>query len=414
MPTAQSTDSGIVERDPALAGLAFALNDDALTERFGDQFGGPLRVTYLRYKPATSLTAAVARAGASAPDIFFTCYGPSYGEKSRKATEYSTRVNGEFAVDPMYRSVIGDAVADRGVPGIRTTHRHISSHEITVLRYKPARRWVARIDAGYSPYFVKAHAKYSSPSRPLEEQAVAVNERFARIGEILIPRPLTGDSRHRVRRYAWIDGDSVDHPGRSRAGYAVQAGELIASLHQQPVPQRNALQSRSAAPSLLRAARALPQQLAVVAPHLSPAATEAGNLIDAADSYYADTEPRRQCWIHGDYSSDQLMVDRATNAILLTDLDRATLGHPATDLATWLAAECLHYPTSVDDPLALITPLLQGYTHAGGIVNERALRITAAQTVLSRALEPFRLRAHNWPDRVEAMIDYSRQLVTDL
>jgi Ser/Thr protein kinase RdoA (MazF antagonist) len=90
----------------------------------------------------------------------------------------------------------------------------------------------------------------------------------------------------------------------------------------------------------------------------------------------------------------------------LIDLDRAGLGNPANDLASWIAAEHLAAVASAEgSDLLLPAPLLEGYRSVGGSATDEQIAQQVPLELLRRASDPFRMRAHDWPEQMAAIID---------
>jgi len=108
----------------------------------------------------------------------------------------------------------------------------------------------------------------------------------------------------------------------------------------------------------------------------------------------------RSVVVHGDFSADQVLVG---DGVRLIDFDRVRADEPERDLGGLLAAE--------PDGSSLAGALLDAYRAAGGAVDEEALRRRTVESVLLRAVEPFRTAQPDWRERVEAAVARAEEVL---
>lgn len=327
-----------------------------------------LKPSYLRYKPGTSIVAAVGVDGAPAQAV---AYPVGVHDKLGRLVRVSRAAGELIRADEETGLAIVTASADRDLPGIREAmRRHPNA---VTLAYKPARRWVGR--CAECGVIIKAHA----PGRAAE--ALAGHRALAPLvptAEIV----RAGDDG--VIETRIVPGSLATDDAGARA-----AGRILAGVHAEPAPA-----GASMADDPVTGA------LAAVLPAL--AAREA-RLVGAIRE--ALSAPGRVAPIHGDFSADQVLTGPAGTFVI--DLDRAGAGDPHADLGSWIADEIARGIPRERAGSAL----LEGYLAAGGSVACAALFAHAAAGVLRRAAEPFRRQEDGWPAECERMLEEAEALV---
>lgn len=383
-------DAELTRRDPGLPGLALLLDPCGL----GEVLAGlgidrsPPDVTYLRYKPGTSVVAGLWFA-AERRCGFAIAYADAGRPKLAKARRYADRAQPElFGIDEPAGLVVGCARADRALRGVWGLSRRTGGLpgvpgpvSLTPLRYKPARRWVARAEDADGPLaVVKVHPA------PVARRLAAIQRRLQAAGA---PLPaLLGDDDDGVVVTRWIAGRALDAEAADPADHRM-AGHALAGLHAVPAPA--GLPPAPPAGGVLRTAVAAVRS---VAPEVADEAAA------VAATLLRQLPVDRPCvCVHGDFSPDQVV--RSAPGAALVDLDRAHAGDPATDLAGYLAVRLCAGATYEH----AAAPLLAGYAQGGGTPPpSHVLRHLTAGAVLALADEPFRRRQRQWRDRVAARV----------
>ena len=391
-------DASLVARDPRLPGLAVLLDADALAS----VVGAPVEGGYLRYKPGTScvLSATAALPGGPA-EVVITAYDDDGEPKLAKALARGHVV----AIDPSRRLVVVRAAADRDLPALerllgddRARRRVLRTvlpgrsgtrkARLDTLRYKPARRWVAKLTglAG-GPVALRAY-------RPADAAAAAA--RYAQLGgQAGLPALLGVDAPLGVVAVEWMSGERVN---TTDAASLRATGKALAELHQTHAPRLPALADES------EAVTAALELVAVLLPDDAPAtAALAGRVAQRLAEL-----PPSSVTAHGDFSLDQV-VRGDDGRVRLLDLDRAGCGDPAADLGSLRAAVIAEGAA----PDALLGPLLAGYAEVRPLPPPDAVAVHTAARLARRAAEPFRLRAPDWPARTRALLAAAARLVDD-
>lgn len=392
----------LVRRDRAVPGLDLALDDAALSAWMAPRWVGPgsflgARVTYVRYKPGTSVIAAVVvhTTGGTVPALgrFVATGGLGKLEKLMRAAE---RTPGPFApvVDVDRAVAIGPVGADRALPGVATLLAPgATAHRI--LRYNPERRLVVRVGTGRATRLVKAY-------QGGEAGAMAAHHRAVASSGLAVPPLLEVDHQAALVVTGWIDGVSLD-AGTTGPGDIAACGALAARLHRADVADL------PTAPGLT----------AVLADAVGAITTLVPDAADAADAVacgvldaMARAAPVAPTPVHGDLSADQVLRTPGGDLVVV-DLDRASLDDPAIDLASFVAASLVASlaasltggrPDVDVDAGALAAALVDGHSAAGGPDVTGRLAPRTAAAVLQRAAEPFRYRRPGWDEGVRQLV----------
>lgn len=362
-------DADIVSRDPALPGLAFVLDEQAVS----DWLGRKVTSIHLRYKPGVSCVATF-RDGtgfltfrALPPDRFSFEVSrepnlPSYSPLCLRIL----RPENDRRLKPLRHKTLAE-LAGRGDSAVR------------LLRYKPERRLVGALP--------DAVVKLIAPS------GWSAAYRGSMFGATQAgPRVLLADTKQRVLVSEWITGAAPDRTC-PETGYAI--GKALAHLHK--------TDPGDLYPQPLRVPAAL-EELGRLYPLLKSRADMLALRL-AANFQIGKVVP-----CHGDFNADQVIVS-SDGTITFVDWDEARLDDPAADLATFMARS---YVDHLDDP-ALATAdndqtdaLLSGY---GTIPDTLSIRHAAALAAL--VTEPFRMRVPDWPIRSIRILDRAEELIPE-
>lgn len=420
-------DARIVDRDPRLPALRFLLDMELacawLQEQLPELQVTGVRCDYLRYKPATSCLATWQVSTAAGPLVFFAkTFSDDNAAKFSKAVSHACgRVSGrsEVAIDavrlliaapshydhrlPGFDSFSGatgyQGLIERLVPNLFNLHRA----QVVSLRYKPERRFVARLDVEGSP---AAALKIYSDSR--YRQARRAMKSLGTLQAFPTAAPLGHSDRHQALLVEWLAGNSLAtliSDKRVAADHFASAGAVLAQFHQL---ETGKLPHRSVEYELHQ---------------ISQQAADA-RLLDA------DLEDRlqrvivRSCQLlgnrqlqlvptHGDFHPGQVLWTE--NATSLIDLDDVALGDPAYDLASFLAA--VEYASqsstlTLDEIQSYQAALLESYQHVRGVrLDLDQLQVFVASALVRLVHEPFRHRLPDWQARQHAIVARTEQLL---
>ena len=263
--------------------------------------------------------------------------------------------------------------------------RKRASH-LEVLRYKPERRVVARLDAklrGEGGADTRAARRFGLRVLPLGEAAGvaarrrqleaalarqhgAAEARVATAASTLVPRLAHFDERDGLLVEDWLDG--ATHTS-TEFRHAAEAGAALAALHAAPLSP-DVAGERSAAASG-------PAGLDVLARLTGlEAATRRLGAALAAHGH-----GRRTVFVHGDFHPDQVLTTGEGPRLL--DLDTLGLGAPEVDLASWIADHLTEAPSVTYTDAA--ATLVREYTRRGGAFDADRLGLEVGAALLARA-----------------------------
>lgn len=400
-------DAALIARDGRIAGLAVLLDPELLAERVAKAVmphWGPVskvHAEYLRYKPGTSLVTAVRVATEAGEHWAYAVAGaPGHAGKLAKSVVGGRRAADDF--DPCLDQDLVLVAPPSADPAVRGALRLFAdpstciagATSLRVLRYRPGRRVVVRLDGADGPIAVArahpakqgAHLAMSTGALIRAGLPVARMTRLRRGGRLSVFEYLPGDPV--------VDGTDPDVMAR--------AGALLARVHQvHPAPGGPVSHARHAR-SAVRAVEAL-------VPSSAGPATEASRVALAV----LDARPGQTTTTHGDFSADQLLDVEGCLALL--DLDRVGPNRAVADVASWFAAEAVAGRWSpAADPARVLSPLTTALLE-GRPADQRAaaaddvrqtLPALVSLALLRRAAEPFRTRAPgvDWAIRVEELV----------
>ena len=408
-----SADDRLAAADPAIPGLREVLRPRRLVQRLAPGWGAvDARITYLRYKPGTSLVAGLVLTDDDGATSFAQALalGPAAPDKLAKVRRAGggDDVGRGAVVNEHLNLALTDVTADRHLPGVGRVLRH-ADDVVTPLVYKPGRRWVARWErTGRSTALVKVHRPATLPDLRAGHRALR---------GLPVSRLVTMHGRRGIVTTDWVPGvplDRLDGPGVTDLWAG--AGSVLAEVHRRH--RIEGLMPVDRAADLAAAVAAV----RAVAPELTADAHAIAERLRAG--LIGSTVLRV---VHGDFSADQVIVrpDLAAAAgateaepaepgqseVTIIDLDRVGLDDPLADLASWYGVLAAG-GAEVGDPHEVLAPLLGGYAAAGGHDDLRQLRLHCAAAVLQRATEPFRRHLPDWPARVAQLVTVARELAS--
>ena len=295
--------------------------------------------------------------------------------------------------------------------------------ELQILSYKPERRFVGALHNGEEPLFVVRGHTRSRFSRALRAaRAFRTSDGF-RIPE------LRGFSRSRgVLLMEWMEGRVMDSSvwegvgegpggeggkdgtgGRGGTELARRVGAALAELHGQAALPLRRHAPRRESRGLGGAARGVRAVLSKRWGRRVRTVTQAlrGRLDEDGSPTW------RPVPLHGDFHPDQLLVH--DDALVLLDLDRAALGDPASDLATFVShmeRRALEGQLSDAAVSSVEAALLEGYERAGGCLEPERYRLQKAASLLRLAPQPFRERSPAWPSLTRSLVERAEDLLT--
>jgi hypothetical protein len=403
-------DAALLSRALVIEGAWRLLDPDEATtllrQAAAADWGPELRVTvdYLRYKPSTSLVAGLRVETADGVRWAYAVAG-SRGHAPKLAKHVTSEVRAPLGFVPVVTPdlvLVAPLTAD---PRLKSAMRVVSRPHLVVedgvasevLRYRPHRRLVVRVDGSGGPLAVVRG--YPGPAPRSTVKAC----RSLRAAGLPVPRLNALPRGGRLAVFEHLPGAA---PTDGTDPYLLAAAGALLARVQAVEPHRalTVLDHASLAQGSLGAVGALVPDCLPLAE-----ATVRRSLDRLAAARHA---PRVTA--HGDFSADQLLLDGADVSLL--DLDRAATDGPSGDPASWFAAEATASRWDAGaDPHEALAPLLDAVlaclppehvAHTRRHLDE-ALRPRTALALLARAADPFRVRASGaaWADRCRGLVE---------
>jgi hypothetical protein len=421
-----ATDEGLVRRDPEVPGLGLLLDADGFAEALAEAYPHA-QVTgvtprYIRYKPGTScLVGYVARCAAGEIEMYARAHSAQTDQKLEKAAQRESvpsALGDGIRMLPERSIVIYPFPNDHELAAIQwldlpARRREMLEHllpqradlwegELQPLRYKPERRFVAKLTGGRGSVVLKA---YTRQDYQVRKDNVGM---FRGLGALRVPRCVGRSSRHHLAAIEWLEGRSLRDVlvgGAAPRPPATAAGAALARVHdQKPHKVKTFWTAENYARQLADSARAL----AEIAPDLGE---RAGRIAGAVGTKLLQRHWRGRRGIHGDLSADHVVIQERTVGIL--DFDRAAYGDPRMDLGSFGARlECDVIEGALPAHVAEETfaALLDAYrAESVKDVTRKVGRFVAA-SLLQLAAEPFRRRREDWPQAADRILARAEEL----
>ncbi len=396
-------DRELAARDPKLPGLPLLFDAEQLQQLLapeGTSLGAVLN--YLRYKPGVGCLAGVtlhSTAGVSRWTVRAWTEGSSHGTARHRPWihnadlqlswlrfPHDTRLRG-----PRWLLTDETAAHARERLGLPAVH----DGDVQILTWKPERRVVLAVGNGATPDAVvrchepRAYARALQASHALGTEA-----------GLPVTTPTRWSDHRQVIVTPWVEGATMTHQA-SPVVHFRDAGALLAALHQAPVFTLPHVDEDAADEALLNVAH----DVQYLVPRL---ARSVDQLLQHLGS---DTPTRHVVPCHGDFYVKQLLT--GTHGLHLLDTDEAHLGDPTRDLANFLAhceRDACRGEITWSRAREIRSALLEGYGPSIA-ADEETLDRSTARAMLMLAPHPFRHRAPEWPQRIEALLDRAHELV---
>lgn len=423
-------DLEVTARDPGLPGLSILLDEERalglLQRLYPEQAIRDLSVSYLKYKPRTNCLAGFAASVGAQEAIRISA--KAYPEKEyAKERARCQKGNGagqgghephfvdawQLAVWSFPRdrkltglAALGEADARRRLlQDILPAMPELWPAGIETLRYKNERRYVGRLlVGGEARALIKVYEARDFKNACRAARTIGT---FAAGGGLSVAGPLGISQDERIIISRWLDGRplrQILHEARdlSRKPGRLQAvGAALVGFHQEGPGSLAMASPENEAFSVLAAANA--------AAFLCPALAARLRHLAAGIAAELLSMPPQHHPIHGDFSSDQVLVDGSDDGgIAIVDYDQARIGDPAADLGSFTAQ--LFYDEAAGAFAAgtaevLGGALLKGYLDACG-QRETLSRynLHTAAKLLQLMPQAFRARHPQWPELMARLV----------
>lgn len=423
------SDADIIHRDTAIPGLAMLLDNETLVGKlrpFLSGFNiGTLRSTYVRYKPATScLVAYQLDAAGVEVELYATAYRFDAQDKLEKARRLPcvqgligpgriffkdlAAVVSLFPNDRKLKtlSLLASARARRSLLCKLFPNRpDFWNGTLQSLRYKPERRYVARLVTEEGPQAVLK--MYSNDNY---REAYRNVKAFISHSPLRLARRIGRSTRHHILAFEWFPGkllsQSISETGLSHND-AVKVGAALATLHAQKTCELAYLTRETEAVSILKIAA----WISFICPHLTRRVYQLAQRLSAE---IVEHPPLNRS-IHGDFYGKQVLIGSDTVAIL--DLDRAVRGDPASDIGNFAAhmeLENLFKGLASSQVSALKEAIIEGYEAATHDSIPARIELYTAIGLYRLMPEPFKNREPDWPKQIEAILERAEAILPTL
>jgi aminoglycoside phosphotransferase (APT) family kinase protein len=272
-------------------------------------------------------------------------------------------------------------------PGRRVSAR---GTRVQVLRYKPQRRVVLRVDLATGTRRRRLLVRYSARS---DRGALSRFARHLHRHGVAVPTPIGQFEGGHVTVDSFVDGTALC--SAALAGAAIDAGEIAAAIsrfHGSPP-----LEAKRRSPFTdLSSARAGLRTLT----SLHPASADVARSIAGALEHTMPEPDDSAVLLHGDLHGDNMLV--SPDGVLFVDLERISLGPAAADLGQLLghatAVESHRAATSAS-LLDLALAAVDDYRRSGGSVDPGALAWYTAIALTEQAVLSVRRLEPDWATR---------------
>ncbi len=270
------------------------------------------------------------------------------------------------------------------------------------IRYKPERRFSARLLTWGQPRAVLK--VYNSLDYSAAERNAGA---FRSRGPLRLARRLGCASRHNILVFDWLEGrllsEKLLQPELDLEPVRT-VGAAIAELHAQDPGRLTRLTRDQEAATLLAASA----ELGFLCPHLARRADDVAREL----AIRIKSNPNPECPTHGDFKSEQILVEG--NAVAILDYDRAVSGDPSADLGKFLA-NLEKFTLRGNLPRtkleAVKNALLEGYQHAARSDIPARIELYTAAVLLQIARRRFRHRKLDWVEVTEAILERAEDIL---
>ena len=419
----QVGDTNLMLQEATMPGLGLLLDDSRMTEFLCRSFPGheisSVRSCYARYKPGTSCIVSYrVRADGKQILLYARCHDSQGAAKLDSALERRPipgPLGDGIIVDEAVATTVYVFPNDHNIRAMRIfgedrrrgrlrrimpAHPDLARCDLKLLRYKPERRAVARLNLRRVPRAtIRMYPASFFPDA--RERAWA----FSSQGSLRIPTVIGDSSRYCAIAYEWIDRIPLTELLNDPPAFIAEverAGDALASLHR----QRPALHSMYTAGDMCTAI----ESSVTLAKRLAPKiADRAQSLCDKLLPALM-THPWTSNAVHGDFSPDQVLCDE--HHVSIIDFDRAGYGDPLLDIGSFgaqlilLEAEGKLAPSRAE---ACLQHLCEGH-RAGWSADDRSVRLFTACALMRLLPEPFRYRKRRWAEKMAKLLERAEGL----
>ena len=384
--------------------IATATTADAVSavldaDRLSELLGQPVRADRLRIKPGVSVLMSLTERSTGLTSGWARLLWPVSHSKAAQAERLATSLGLDQA--PITRAAGGDLLLQSGPvhtdPKLAGPMADAARQGVLrsweagdVLRYNPSRRLVLR--DGSTVLRMRAQA-----GSPADDVHRALSE-FLPVPRLLDSAAVARCEGHVSLQQRCGDTNVAELFEESAAEHAIsevatesaadatrRVGALLAELHSCAKALKPDLVNRlpHRHPDSRDLAEVHARQFDVLDPELARRVRAVGDILPSQLS----GEPTLT---HGDASPDQVLYERSSGRIWLTDFDRVRLAPAVTDLGSYLAVA----------PASQGRALLEGYAEHRPAPGAEQLGVAVAHSRLARLADPLRRADPSWHERI--------------
>ncbi|MFQ5528990.1 MAG: phosphotransferase family protein, partial [Gemmatimonadota bacterium] len=411
----RAADLDLASRDPALPGLRILFVPSAFAAALGRVLPGTIeavRPAYVRYKPGMNcLVSYRVETDNGTHEVYAKAYRNADREKLQKAV-----CRGSFSLDQHVVASIFPVDAKLKSLGRLSDERNrtrllrrllpecpeLWSGDVRELRYKPERRYVARLEVDGRP--VAALKFFTS----LGYGAASAGARAFRSGaSVRVPDRLGRSRKHQVLAYEWLHGallsDRLTDGGCSADDFR-RVGVALAELHGQAAETLPRIGQDLECARLTEVAAAIGLLHPGLAARVDVLAGRLGRSLGGLEPVMSP--------IHGDFYAKQVLL--RADGVGVLDFDESALGDPASDLGNFIAhleRDELRGRIGTAEAQRASDALVEGYARAADVPSMGRDRLYTARCLFALAPHPFRFREANWPAATAKLVERCRELL---
>ncbi len=417
-----ATDASLVRRDPQLPGLGLLLDAAGFAETLAAAYPhaqvSDALPRYVRYKPGTScLVGYVVHCAAGPVEIYARAHSLQADQKLEKAAQRESvpsALGDGIRMLPDIGVVMYPFPNDHELPAIQwldrqPLRREMIEHllpqrpdlwegQLIPLRYKPERRFVAKLQGERGAVVLKV---YTREDYHVRKDNVGM---FRGLGALRVPKCLGRSSRHHLAAIEWLDGVSLRSllPEHNKSRWTA-VGQAFARVHAQKPRKVQIFWTAERYAGLLADSAG---RVAEIAPDLGE---RARRLAGSIGEKLLQRHWRARRAIHGDLSADHVVLkDGKDGKVGILDFDRAAYGDPRMDLGSFrarLECDALDGVLTAHEADECFAAILDAYRAESVKDVTRKVERFVAASLLQLVVEPFRHRREAWPERMEAILD---------
>ncbi len=415
-----SAETDLVRRDQSIPGLATVLDDETFVARMRRCAPGSslrtARILFIKYKPGRSCRVSYRlEVAGEEVDVCVRAYGVEDRDRfldERELPAVTGRLGwGCVALEdcavlvsvfpndhklPALLRLMDDKDRRKLLGELLPDHAELGSYSLQCLRYKPERRYLARLQAAHG---TQAAVKWYTEKGYTRGKRHA--EAFQSRGPLRVARPIGWSDHNRAVAFEWLAGSPLMELCAARGidcRPLTVAGAALAEVHEQK-PAGLVCRSRADEVADLMS---LSDALGSLCPYLAVRAECVARRIAAQLS----GAPAMHDSVHGDFSAKQTLVGPHEVGIL--DFDTAYYGDSADDLGNFIAQierYALRGEISSSQAERLRDALLEGYGLATRRPLPQRIGLYTAIGLLRRTQYPFQVREPDWPQRTESLLE---------